>query len=471
MSMLSPILGTHSFASSEFSELLSDESEDEKIGKAEDLVKDWSKPTFALFITGRQHGYIEPCGCITLARQKGGLMRRHTVQKILQDRGWDVIALDAGNQVRRFGQQPVIKLGKTYEALCKEMNYEMIGLGPDDLKLSAIDLAQKMNDKIGDRNPFTCANVTVLDESLTNRFVVIERNGKRIGVTMVLGEEHIKDLTGKDDLTIITPAEGLKRVQPELDAAKCDMKVLFAFTTPENCRKLAEQFPIFDVLVTAGGAGDPTLQPEIIETGDHITSMIQVGVKGMYVGLIGYYENEGRPEIKYERVQLDHRYTDSEPIKAIFKAYQEELKVLWETNSLEDIAPANTPAGTSLSVQKAVMIAIPTNTTSGKMESTATAVRTLRQRQVWKKTRTMIASGCSVNTILNASAATRPAGTHRTSIPINQGCWTSRNRRTCTPMAAKTAMAPGPPMSRSRKRQLAVRSTKRCERSWPMRWW
>ena len=70
---------------------------------ADDLVKDWGKPKFVLFISGRQHGYIEPCGCITLARQKGGLMRRHAVQKMLQARGWDVVSIDAGNQVRRFG--------------------------------------------------------------------------------------------------------------------------------------------------------------------------------------------------------------------------------------------------------------------------------------------------------------------------------------------------------------------------------
>lgn len=320
-------------------------ADDEPIGKAEDLVKDWPKPEVVLFVTGRQHGYIEPCGCITLARQKGGLMRRHTVQKILQARGWDVVPLDAGNQVRRFGQQPVIKLAKTYEALCKEMKYDMVGLGPDDLKLPAINLAQTMNNMLGGSNPFTCANVEVFDKSFTNKYVVIERNGKKIGVTMVLGEEHTKELAGKDNLTVASPEKGLQLVQGELQAAKCDMNVLFAFTSPDNCRKLAKQFPIFDVLVTAGGAGDPTLQPEIIEAGNHITSMIQVGVKGMYVGLIGLFDNNGKPEIKYERVQLDHRYTDSDQMKTIFKAYQDELKVLWETNSLEDIQPREHPSG------------------------------------------------------------------------------------------------------------------------------
>src|SRR5687767_14908328 len=43
------------------------------------LVPDWPKPKAALFLTGRQNGYLEPCGCTGLANQKGGLARRHTL--------------------------------------------------------------------------------------------------------------------------------------------------------------------------------------------------------------------------------------------------------------------------------------------------------------------------------------------------------------------------------------------------------
>ena len=91
-------------------------------------------------------------------------MRRHSVKKLLEKRGWPVVAIDAGNQVRRIGDQPEIKLMRTYEALSKEMKYDVIGLGPDDLKLSAIDVAQKMANNMPDQNPFTSANVQVLGQ-------------------------------------------------------------------------------------------------------------------------------------------------------------------------------------------------------------------------------------------------------------------------------------------------------------------
>ena len=335
LTSLKLIHGTNEVVSNPETASNEESDSDEEMGKAEDLVKDWEKPNFVLFVSGRQHGYIEPCGCITLARQKGGLMRRHTAQKVLENRGWDVIPIDAGNQIRRVGQQPVLKLRKTYDALCKKMDYEVIGLGPDDLKLSAIDFAQTIANVLdGSNQPFTCANVGVM--GMTSAFKIIERNGKRIGVTMVLGDEHL-DAIKQDHVTTASVAAGLANVVPKLNG--CDMKVVIAFTDLESCRKLAKQFPVFDVLVTAGGAGDPTLQPELIQAGNHVTSMIQVGVKGMHVGLIGYYENNGKPKIEYKRVKLDHRYEDSEDIKTIFKSYQDDLKSLWQNNLLKDIVP------------------------------------------------------------------------------------------------------------------------------------
>ena len=204
-----------------------DEVESAVMKDPNDIAKDWEKPDVTLFISGRQHGYIEPCGCITLARQKGGMMRRHRVQKILQGRGWDLVPIDAGNQVRRFGQQPLLKLGKTYEGMCKVMKYDAIGLGPDDLKLPSLDLAQTMdNVYTGNNIPFVCANVEVLDESLTQKFVIIERAGKKIGVTMVIGNEHIADLEKRDGLIVEKAEDGLAKAAQQMQAAKCDAMVL-----------------------------------------------------------------------------------------------------------------------------------------------------------------------------------------------------------------------------------------------------
>lgn len=318
-----------------------------KFPPAEDLVKDWEEPAISLFVSGRLHGYIEPCGCTGLDKQKGGLLRRRTCQKILLDRGWDLISIDAGNQIRRVSQQAKLKLRTTYEALCKTMDYSAVGLGVDDLKLEPVDLFQIMADSVVDEenSPFVCANVKVLVDTTPAPFRVIQRNGKRVGITMAVGDEHLEDLRRNDGLEVQTVSQGLSAIARPLLAQKCDVNILLLQSDPETCKKIANKFPIFDLLITSGGAGDPTLQPVIVNTGKHTTQIIQVGVKGMYAGIIGIYEKGGKKSLKYERVPMDARFVDAVEMRKAFQDYQNNLKLLWETGQLEDIKPRRHPSG------------------------------------------------------------------------------------------------------------------------------
>jgi hypothetical protein len=147
------------------------------------------------------------------------------------------------------------------------------------------------------------------------------------------------------DIKTVSAEDGLKKVIPQLQAAKCDLLVLIADASLEESRALAKQFPVFDVMVTTGGAGDPTLLPEPIVSERHITQMIQVGVKGMHAGLVALYTNP-KKEVKYERVPMDARFDDSEEIKVQFQTYQDRLKLLYENPAnFPDIAPRNHTSG------------------------------------------------------------------------------------------------------------------------------
>ncbi len=291
------------------------------------LFVDWDEPQFALFLSGRQHGYIEPCGCTGLARQKGGMMRRHQLMKELQARGWRLLPIDAGNQVKRFGVQTTLKLGKTYDILCRTMNYQAIGFGPDDLKQSCTEVLQKMiNAQPEGSNPFVSANVVLLDQDFTKRFQVFEIGDVKICVTSVLGDEFIAD-AASDDIQIQTVDESIADIWPSVLDKECDYHVLMAFTSLENTEKIARTHPKFDILVTCGGAGEPTMVPETIEVGDHKTRIVQVGKKGMYVGILGIFDDAENP-IRYQRVPLDRRFVDSEEVMELFIDYQEQMKTL-----------------------------------------------------------------------------------------------------------------------------------------------
>ena len=114
---------------------------------------------------------------------------------------------------------------------------------------------------------------------------------------------------------------------------------------PANCVAVAKRFPIFDLLICSGGAGDPKMQPDVITAGNHTTSIIQVGVKGMYVGIVGLYKKPNGMELKYERVPMDARFEDALEMRQVFRNYQNELKLLWQAGLFEDIKPKRHPSG------------------------------------------------------------------------------------------------------------------------------
>lgn len=287
-----------------------------------ELFAGWGKPEVALFLTGEQHGYIEPCGCTGLTNQKGGLMRRHTLlNQLRDDRGWDVVALDVGNQVRRFGRQAEIKFQTTTQGL-KTMGYEAVGFGPDDLRLSIDEVFAAVASDDPDNIKHLSSNASLL--GFTPKHRVIEAGGLKIGVTGVLGTKEMRQISNSD-IEMADPVEGLKESWEALKAENCNLYVLLAEASLEESREFARQFPGFQIVVTAGGSGEPERKPEIVE--GTRTRMIQVGTKGMYVGVVGIFNDPNDP-IRYQRVALDAQFKDSDEMLKLLAAYQQQLETL-----------------------------------------------------------------------------------------------------------------------------------------------
>ena len=283
---------------------------------------DWTDPQLVLFVTGRQHGYFEPCGCAGLDNQLGGLARRHGALAELRRVGWNVVPLDMGNQIRRFGRQAEIKFQRTVDDALKPMGYEAIAFGPDDLRLSAGELLASVAG-IGDApSRFVCANASVFELNLA--FRVIEVGGRKVGVTSVVGAQYQRQINN-DDVSLTPPDEALRAVLPKLRSGQCDLLVLLSHSTIDESKRLARQFPDFDVVVTTGGAGEPTNAP--IEVAGTDAVFIQTGTKGMYAGLIGLFDSAEKP-IRYRRIELDERFKDSPDMLDLLASYQEQLQTL-----------------------------------------------------------------------------------------------------------------------------------------------
>ncbi len=269
-------------------------------------------------ITGRQNGYIEPCGCAGLTNQKGGLARRDTLLTQLRQKGWELVPIDVGNQVRRFGRQGEIKFQTAIDAL-RKMDYKAIGFGPDDLRLSIGELAVAVGVD-GKPSPLICANASVLGFNDATR--IVEAGGLKIGITAVLGTDERKTIQS-DEIEFSTPDEGLSKAQDQLKAAGCNVYVLLAQASLEESKRLAQKFPAFRIVVTSGGATEPPMQPDVIP--DTKSMLIQTGAKGMYAGVLGIFDDEKRP-VRYERVPLDARFADSKEMLQSLASYQQQLQ-------------------------------------------------------------------------------------------------------------------------------------------------
>ena len=319
------------------------------------VFEDWEKPDAAILFTGEQIGYLEPCGCAGLENQKGGLKRRHTLVKTLRDEwGWPLALLDSGEQVRYVGPQAEIKYRQTIESLI-EIGYHAVGLGPLDLRTDLLGLAINLDEEA---NPLLSANIGVLDfdSGFTRRLRIIDL-GKdeqrvRIAVTHVLGDKARAKLAPSDDLIVLTAEEALDEVLPELLAAKADQNVLMVYGNREEAAILAKKFDSFDWVVAGAGSDEPPYQPQRIEgtTRGGGAMLVEVGHKGMYAVVVGLYKNKDngvRAEssstrsptaapgdnwnARYQKVPLDHRWTESPEMHERLVAYQDELETLgWD---------------------------------------------------------------------------------------------------------------------------------------------
>ena len=299
------------------------------------IFVDWPKPDLAIMISGELDGYIEPCGCTGLENQLGGLKRRHTLIKQLVEQGWPLVRLDLGGLVKRRGVQTEIKYRHALESLV-ELGYAAVGLGAAELQLGNIDaVAGALMNLDPEKNPVVSANVGIygLDESvevgMTKRFRVIEAGGKRIGVTSVLGAKHQAALKNMTEVAAISAAEALARIAPELAAEKCDLQILLVHGHPSEAVELAQKFPQFQIVATAGGAEEPPNLPRKIDgTG---ALLVDPGQKGKYVIVLGIYDDPA--QVRYQRVPLDARFADSPEMQQKLTAYQQEL----ETMTLEGL--------------------------------------------------------------------------------------------------------------------------------------
>lgn len=292
------------------------------------LLEGWKEPAAVLVLSGEQHGYIEPCGCSL--NQTGGLSRRADLIRQIGERGWPVAALDIGGLVNNpTRQQGKLKLAMTLKCL-REMNYAGVALGLEELRAGE----ELLISTEADRPPFVSSNVVLFGDAAIGPhvpYLIVNVGKTRVGVTAVFGEslKH-KALAGLQpqpgqtpDVQILDPAESLAKVLAELEKEQPDLLVLLSHSRLDETGKLAERFPRFDLVVSAGGPEDQDPRPKHLGR----ALLVTPGQKGKSVGVVGFFPDAKDQRLKFEQVTLDEqRFHDSPAIQEQMREYQAALQ-------------------------------------------------------------------------------------------------------------------------------------------------
>ncbi len=288
------------------------------------IFVDWPQPALAVVISGRQDGYLEPCGCAGLDRMKGGMSRRHALFRELRDeRGWPTVGLDVGGIARGYGKQAELKFHLMVDAM-RTAGYDAVTFGPEDLRLPTAELLAVAAGPGDGSSMFLSANVGLFGfgTGLTATHRILEQAGVKLAVTGVLGAEYQKEVHNPE-IELADAEAALAKLVPNLEAA--DFQVLLAHATVAETEALARRFPVFDIAVTAGGAAEPPVQARKIEGTD--TLLIEVGEKGMDAIVLGLYGDPPNTW-RYQRVPLDARFPQSPEMQMLLTAYQHQLESL-----------------------------------------------------------------------------------------------------------------------------------------------
>ncbi|MDR2756995.1 MAG: hypothetical protein LBC20_14960 [Planctomycetaceae bacterium] len=289
-----------------------------------ELFVGWEKPKLLLVFTGFMNGYVEPCGCAGMEQMKGGLSRRYTFFRELEEKkGWFILPIDAGNLNKGFGRQEELKFNFVIDEALRLMKYQVTGVGNRELLLPTDALILYFVDVPGIPRRYTSANVAIMqfDPDFTAPYRVFEQNGMKVGVTSVIGQSLLKEINN-DDIKHEDAVKRLKKILPQFVTEKCDKRILIIHGSAEETKQIVKSMSgQFDYVIPSDTPAEPPFRPNWIDN----SMLIEVGEKGKFAVAIGLYDDLNTP-FRYQRVPLDSRFENSKTITALMQLYQEQLK-------------------------------------------------------------------------------------------------------------------------------------------------
>jgi hypothetical protein len=296
-------------------------------------LQDWGQPDLVLVLSGQEHGYMQPCGCSR--PQLGGLTRRYNLIKMLEKRGWDVVSLDLGDVAPKGGFQTMLKYTTSMKAL-KLMDVSAVGIGENEMALPLLNALGEY--ALNNPSPrVLAANLRGIEKDgifhgMVEPFEVAVRGRKKVGIIGAVGpsvakrvREHVKD----EDVKFNPVPRILPQMIKDIRAKENpDLLVLLYQGSETEARACATALPNFDVILRLHSDPEPPSVPMVVGN----TSIIAVGHKGRYVGVVGAFRDGKKYTLKYQLVPLGEEFETpvgrqkNHPIMKLMEDYAQDVK-------------------------------------------------------------------------------------------------------------------------------------------------
>lgn len=326
------------------------------------LFADWPKenPDLVIVVSAQTFGYLSPCGCSR--PQFGGLERRYNLIAGLKKKGWEVIGVDAGDLAPHPGkgltEQAHLKYAYGMMAL-KEMGYAAVGVGRTEFQTGLTELLGQYTVNHADQRPIVlAANVVGAERDAAGKVTrttpreklfatgktrpmvedveVVAGTKVSVGVVGVVAPSVAAEVAAKDPtFDFEKPATAVPAALKKLaaDKAKPELKILLYQGSEGEAMQAAKDHPEFQIVVVGGEQteGVAPLMPRVVGN----TQVINVGHKGMNVGLVGVFKTAKGLDLRYQLVPLGEEYLTPEkpevlaanhPVLQLLEQYTGEVK-------------------------------------------------------------------------------------------------------------------------------------------------
>ena len=303
----------------------------------DELFKTWPKDErckLAIVFTGEMNGYLEPCGCSE--GQFGGLPRRSGLINMLRSQfGMTVVPIDLGDLVEIAGPLERLRYEAAVAAL-EKMKYEALAVGSKDLFIGAQQIASLLLNQVPIKHLW--GNLNFKDKTLFDLVAdelkkqerknsatrTILAGGQKIVVASVVDPAEIKNLAECDPQPLEPAArEALAAMKTE----NATIKVLLAYTSFKEARKLAVAVPGFDLIVSRAEAEDGRDAGFAYfgAAGEPKTLVGWAGRKGKHVALAGYFPGE-TIKLRYANVALGMGIPKDPAIDKVYAQFVQDIK-------------------------------------------------------------------------------------------------------------------------------------------------